>query len=305
MTELSVVIPIFNEELGVEPLVKRLTCVLKSITGDYEIIFVNDGSSDSTKSKVTDQIKLNSKIRLINLAKNYGHMEALSVGLQVSRGDYVVTMDGDLQHPPEAITEMYSLIKSNLEIEVIQGVRTDRRGDTFFKKATASLFYGFSSRITGVPVIHHAADFRIMSRNCVEVINSLQEKSKILRFLIPELGFKIEAFQFVCEERFSGKSKYNFRKMFSFAFDSIISFSTKPLRIMSIIGFTLSAFFMMGTIVTFIVWFVAKTVPGWTSIFMLLLTSNALVLGSLGLLGEYVSKIREATMARPHSRWKE
>ena len=305
MIDLSVVIPVFNEELGVESLISRLVPVLKSINVDYEIIFVNDGSSDSTGTKVAKQIIKNRRIRLINLAKNYGHMEALSAGLSVSRGHFVITMDGDLQHPPESIPEMFSIIKQNPNIDVVQGVRTDRNLDSFFKKTTASVFYKLSSRITGVPVVHHAADFRILSRSTVDIINALPEKSKILRFLIPELGFNLQTHGFVCDERHSGESKYTVRKMFAFAFDSVISFSTKPLRMVSILGFTLAGIFSIGTIVTFVIWIAAKTVPGWTSIFMLLLTSNALILGSLGLLGEYISKIREATLGRPHPRWRE
>jgi glycosyltransferase involved in cell wall biosynthesis len=303
VVELSIVIPVFNEEAGISPLVIRLVPIIENITPRYEIIFVNDGSTDSTVVEINLARSSNTKIRLISLVKNYGHMEALSTGLRVSQGQFVLSMDGDLQHPPESIPEMYKLIKSNLAVDVIQAVRKDRKGDSLFKKITALIFYKFSNKVTGVPVIPNAADFRIMNRESVDVINSLPEKSKILRFLIPELGFRVQTLVFECQERKTGKSKYNLRKMTSFAFDSIFSFSTKPLRMMSIIGFTLSGVFALGTMVTFLVWVTAKTVPGWTSIFMLLLTSNALVLGSLGLLGEYISKIREATLGRPHSRW--
>ncbi len=305
MVDISIVIPVFNEEAGISPLVQRLIPIIEGISSNYEVVFVNDGSIDKTPREISLERSSNNKIRLINLVKNYGHMEALSTGLKVSQGRYVVTMDGDLQHPPEAIPAMYELISKDLTLDVIQAVRSDREGDSLFKKVSASLFYRISNQITGVPVIAHAADFRIMNRESVEVINALPEKSKIFRFLIPELGFKVKTFGFDCEERKTGKSKYNIRKMTTFAFDSVFSFSTKPLRMMSIIGFTLSGIFALGTFVTFVIWFTAKTVPGWTSIFMLLLTSNALILGSLGLLGEYISKIREATLGRPHSRWTE
>ena len=301
--DLSIVIPIYNEEEGVSSLSSRLISAVESISTEYEIIFVNDGSNDSSSDEVLKVKHGNGKVRLISLARNYGHMEALSTGLRVSKGNYIVTMDGDLQHPPEIIPSMYKLIFENDKLDVIQAVRSNRDIDSLFKKITAKFFYKFSARLTGVAVIPHAADFRIMNRKTVETINLLPEKNKILRFLIPELGFNVDTIEFVCDERMTGYSKYSFRRMFAFAFDSIISFSTKPLRMMSIIGFALSAIFMFGSIVTFGIWFFAKTVPGWTSIFLVLLTSNALVLGSLGLLGEYVAKIREATIGRPHARW--
>lgn len=305
MTKLSIIIPVLNEETSVDYLIERVVNSLDLITHDYEIIFINDGSTDLTSKRITEAKVINPRIRLVNLVRNYGHMEAISTGLKVSHGEYVLSMDGDLQHPPECIPEMFNLISNNGNIDVVQAVRSDRNADSFFKKLSASLFYRISARITGVQVIPHAADFRIMNRATADVINSLPEGSKILRFLIPELGFNVTKFEFACEERHSGKSKYSFGRMVAFAFDSVISFSTKPLRMMSIIGFALAGIFLCGTIVTFTIWLVAKTVPGWTSIFLVLLTSNALILASLGLLGEYVSKIRQATLGRPNSRWTE
>lgn len=299
------VIPVFNEEEGVSSLCERLIPVLGSLTASSEIIFVNDGSQDGTAKRVKELMNEQINIRLITLSKNSGHMQALAAGLMVSKGRYVVTMDGDLQHPPETIEIMYERISSKESPDVVQAVRTDRSTDSFFKKFTATIFYKLARKVTGVAVIPHAADFRVMTRETVNAINSLPEKNKILRFLIPELGFTVETVSFNCEDRAFGKSKYSFGRMFSFAFDSIISFSAKPLRLMSLIGFSLSGLFSIGTLVTFIVWYTAKTVPGWTSIFMLMLTANSIILASLGLLGEYVAKIRETTLGRPNVRWKE
>lgn len=305
MIKLSVVVPVYNEEEGIEYFLECLLPELNSITSSYEVIFVNDGSQDSTEARIRNFSASDKRIRLINLVKNYGHMDALSVGLQVSKGEFVLSMDGDLQHPPEAIPNMYSIIYQNTNLDVVQAVRADRRVDSLSKKVTASIFYTIAKKITGVQVIRHAADFRIMNRGSVDVINALPEKNKILRFLIPELGFKVQLYEFNCKERYAGKSKYTLRRMIALALDSVVSFSIKPLRMMSLIGFGLSITFMFGTIITFLIWLTARTVPGWTSIFMLLLSANALILGSLGLLGEYVSKIRDSTLGRPHPRWHE
>ena len=312
---LSVVIPVFNEDLVIEFSINKIRQILEDSKINFEILVVNDGSTDKTLELLIRLQKAN-PFRIIHLSINSGHMSAIRAGLVNSKGDYVVTIDADLQDPPEAIPEMYRIISSKPVIEgntdlfttsydVIQAYRIDRASDTFWKKKSAAAYYFMVRKMTGVNVIPHAADFRIMKRHVVEILTSLPEKNLVFRLLIPSLGFNIEYFPIVRGDRFAGKSKYNTRKMISLAVDSIIGFTYRPLRLLAYSGFLASLILLLGSIGTLLLFLFSDTIPGWPSLVLLILSFNAFLFAGLGLVGEYVGRIYQLVQARPGTSWTE
>ena len=312
---LSVVIPAFNEELVIEESIKQIRNVLEVSKIKNEILVVNDGSNDSTL-EILCRLKKSAPLRIINLGSNSGHMNAMRVGMEASIGDYVVTIDADLQDPPEAIPEMFRIIcsgQSKLDsfmtpqnsLDVVQAYRVDRSKDSFWKRNTATAYYFFLKKITGIQSKPHAADYRVMKRQVVDELVSLPEKNLVFRLLIPSLGFRVEYFPIKRNLRYAGRSKYTIRKMLSLGIDSIISFTFKPLRYIAVIGFLISGLLFIGAILAFTVSLLGSTVPGWTSIVLLVLSTNVFLFAILGLIGEYVGRIYELTQARPRIAWSE
>jgi len=316
LNTLSVVIPAFNEELVITECITRIRNVLSATDIKYEILVVNDGSTDDTLG-IIKGLKLSDGIRVINLTTNVGHMNALRAGLEASSGDYVVTIDADLQDPPEAIPEMFNIIcttgaaaeeKSNLnEVtwDVVQAFRVDRSKDTFWKRKTATGYYKVIKKITGISLVPHAADFRIMKRHVVEKLVSLPEKNLIYRLLIPSLGFRIVAFPIERGSRFAGTTKYTNLKMLSLAIDSVIGFTHRPLRLLAYAGISASVILFIGSIVTLLIYIFGNTLPGWPSLVLLILSFNAFLFAGLGLVGEYVGRIYQLVQNRPRIPWNE
>jgi glycosyltransferase involved in cell wall biosynthesis len=311
---LSVVVPAYNEEEVITVSLNHINSILVSRNIEFEILVCNDGSSDGTLVeclKLIDQIPL----RIIDLGTNVGHMSAIRAGLEASKGDYVVTIDADLQDPPEYIPEMFALMFENSftgdendnckSPDVVQAFRADRSLDSFSKRISATLYYYFIKKLTGISLTPHAADFRIMTRRVVDVLTALPERRPVYRLLIPKLGFSVVNFPIKRAERFAGETKYTYRKMFSLALDSIISFTYKPLRIFSYLGFISSFVLFALSIFTFAAANLGSTVPGWASIALLILSANAFLFAGMGLLGEYVGRIYELVQARPTVLWKE
>ena len=310
---LSVVIPAFNEEQVIDETITRLRNILKSSKIRNEILVVNDGSTDETL-KVLRSIQQRGPLRIINLASNSGHMSAIRAGLEASIGEYIVTIDADLQDPPEYIPEMFKIIAKNQksksdnfesEIDVVQAYRVDRTSDSIWKSKSASLYYKLIRKITGITLIPHAADFRIMKRHVVESLISLPEKKLVFRLLIPSLGFRIEPFPILRHARFAGKSKYTNLKMISLALDSVIGFTYRPLRYLAYIGITASAVMFFGSVVTLVLFLSGDTVPGWPSLVLLILSFNAFLFSGLGLVGEYVGRTYQLVQSRPSVPWRE
>ena len=301
--DLSVVVPVFNESESIAKTHQVLSEILKVMSINWEIIYVNDGSSDSSLQILERFVSANT--RLINLRKNKGHMTALSVGMKESRGQFVVTIDADLQDPPRYIPEMYTKAISGGENfdfpDVVQAVRVDRSSDSFFKKKTANLYYRWIRGITGVAISPHAADFRLMSREVVEIVNNLPERNKVLRLLIPELGFRIANIEIVRAKREFGKTKYNFMRMFNLSIQSVISFTTKPLQILAFFGTLISVIFLTLSLGCALLWYFSKTIPGWTSLALLILATNAGLFASIGILGEYIARIFTQVQNRPEA----
>jgi dolichol-phosphate mannosyltransferase len=301
--ELSVIVPVFNESESISNTHQVLSQVLGKMSVNWEIIYINDGSDDDSLQILQTLISINT--RLINLRRNKGHMTALSVGMKESRGKFVVSIDADLQDPPSYIPEMYSKAVTkheNMDFpDVVQAVRIDRSSDSFFKKKTASLYYKWIRRITGVAVTPHSADFRLMSREVVDIINNLHERNKVLRLLIPELGFRIVNIEIVRAKREFGKSKYNFMRMFNLTIQSVISFTTKPLQILAFFGTLVSLFLLLLSFGCALLWYFSNTIPGWTSLVLLILSTNAALFASIGILGEYIGRIFTQVQNRPEA----
>jgi dolichol-phosphate mannosyltransferase len=296
---ISIVIPMYNEE---ESAAKTLSEVVKSLEnykGKYEIIFVDDCSKDNSIEAVLNARK-DPKVKILALRKNVGHMRALCIGIARAEGDCVITLDCDLQDPPRYIPKLIEIyLSANQNIDVIQTVRANRESDTFFKSTTAKLYYRIIRALTGISITSNAADYRLMSRSCVDTLTSLPEKEKILRLLIPALGFKVKELEITRDIRYAGKSKYPISKMISLAINSAIGFTTKPLRVLGVCGVVASFFMLILSLIFGILWLQGRTVPGWTSIVFLILSTNAALFAAVGLLGEYVGRIYIQVQNRP------
>jgi dolichol-phosphate mannosyltransferase len=238
------------------------------------------------------------QLRLARLRRNSGHQAALSAGLRLALGDYVVSIDADLQDPPETIAEMLRLAEER-HLDIVYGIRGDRATDTWFKRTTAGVYYSLMRRIVGKKVPSGAGDFRLLSRPMVEALNGLPEQTPVYRLLVPWLGFPSGEVLYVREKRAAGVSKYPLTKMIKLTIDSVVSFTAAPLRLAIWAG-ALGVLACVALVVrTLIAYFQGATVPGWTSLFLAVLLFGACQLLCIGLLGEYVGRIYQAIQGRP------
>ena len=307
---LSIVIPMFNERESIHNTVCVIEEKIKDLVETHEIILVDDGSNDGTVEICLKLSLQNPNVRVFSIGNNVGHMRALETGLSVALGDYVVSIDADLQDNPEAIVEMYRLIKQrdsfgNRLFDVVQTVRTDRSSDKPTKRITARMYYKLMEKLTGHEVLRDAADFRMITRETLDIIKSIPEKDKVFRLLLPALGFKVAVLETKREVRNAGKSKYSYRKMFGLALNSVINFSNRPLRIIIQMGVVSMLLMIIFCCYSVYLWTQNRTIPGWTSLVVLILISNSLILISLGVVGEYVGKIFEQVKGRPNTVWTE
>jgi glycosyltransferase involved in cell wall biosynthesis len=300
---LSVVVPLFNEEGNVAPLVERITAILESLDGhpSYEVILVNDGSSDETATRIREELRRRAHIVFVDLSRNFGHQLAATAGLDISRGEAIVLMDGDLQDPPELIPEFVERWRAGYD--VIYAVRRTRKGESRFKVATARAFYRTIRRLTNVSIPVDAGDFRLMSRRVVEVLKRSRERHRFLRGMVSWAGFRQIAVEYDRDERVSGTSKYPLSKMLKFAIDGVTSFSDVPLRLASYLGFTVStAAFLYALIIIFFRVFrlgIPEFTRGWASTMVAILFLGGVQLIGIGILGEYIARINDEVKARP------
>jgi glycosyltransferase involved in cell wall biosynthesis len=295
---LSVVVPMYNEEAVIPFFVERLRPVLDGLDVSYEVVAVDDGSRDATATMLVEQGRNWPELRLIKLRRNSGHQAALTAGLQRAQGDWVVSIDADLQDPPETIAEMLRLAREQ-GLDVVYGVRSDRSTDTFFKRQTAGVYYKLMRGIVGGDMPSQAGDFRLLSREAVNVITRLPERTPVYRLLVPSLGFASGTVSYVREKRAAGETKYPLRKMVALAWDSAANFSAAPLRLatwLGVVGFVACLALMVFGVV---VWANGTVIPGWTSLFIAVLLLASVQLICLGLLGEYVSRIYKTVQNRP------
>ena len=294
---LSVIVPLYNEEEIAEKTFATLEQELAEI--EHELIFVNDGSTDRTREILENLLPKTPRNKLINFSRNFGHQAAFSAGLKQARGKAVVIIDGDLQDPPALIHDM--LKKWEEGYQVVYAQRKKRKGETFFKKASAHAFYKILHALTNIDIPMDTGDFRLMDRIVVDQLNALPERNRFLRGLVCWVGFKRTGILYDRKERTAGKSKYPLRKMLRLAMDGITSFSTTPLKISFLIG-------MLATAVAFglFVWSVLEkflnpktTVPGWASLMTAIVFFGGVQLMSIGILGEYIGRIYEEVKQRP------
>lgn len=304
MDKLWLVIPCYNEEDVLPETSKRLYKIMADmiisnrISPESKIAFVNDGSKDKTWELIK---KYHTSIDMfvgINLAKNKGHQNALLAGLTVAKeyADMVITLDADLQDDVDKIPEFVE--KYYQGNDVVYGVRNNRDTDTSFKRNTAIGYYKFM-KFLGVDIIHNHADYRLMSKRAVESLLSFKEVNVFLRGIVPQVGYPSTIVEYARQERAAGESKYPLKKMLSFAFDGITSFSVKPLRISLILGFVSLLVAIILLLYSFIQFFLGNTVPGWASIVVSIWTIGGLQLVMMGIIGEYIGKIYLETKQRP------
>jgi len=300
--DISIVVPFFNEELMADLAIREINQVMANMKRSYEIIAVDDGSTDSTVDVLRDLKNEFKTLRLICFYRNWGHMAALSEGLMRARGEIVISLDGDLQDPPKYIANLLAEYDNRLlsgkPVDVVQTVRSDRSTDTFFKRVTAHLYYKIIKKLTGVAVIPHAADFRLLSRRAVDLINSMNPSMKIFRILIPYLGLKTSVVNIRREARLAGRSKYKFRSMVKLAAESFLSFSSTPLRIFGITSLLISTILLFLAFLFLLLWANGLAIPGWTSIVLLVSAINCFLFAILGLLGEFIGRTYESTQNR-------
>jgi glycosyltransferase involved in cell wall biosynthesis len=294
---LSIVIPAFNEEQNVNALYAELTVKLKTLSLNYEIIFVDDGSMDNTFNEIKKVAEKDKNVSGISLSRNFGHQVAIMAGLQQSKGDLVVMMDADLQHPPDVIPLMLEEQKKGFDI--INTKRLDSKGTGITKKMTSNLFYCLINKISDVKIAPAAADFRLMTRKAVDAFLQLEERDRFTRGLISWMGFKQSIVEYQASERFAGRSKYTFKRRFRFGMDGITSFSSKPLRISFYLGLIVFLIGLVYSAYAIIENALGKTVPGWTSILVSVLIIGGIQLLSIGIVGEYIARIFNETKARP------
>lgn len=295
---LSVVVPMYNEELVIPLFLERLRPVLDGQGLTYEVACVDDGSRDRTAALVREAMGTWPELRLIRLMRNSGHQAALTCGFAAARGDYVVTIDADLQDPPEVIPRMIAVAEST-KVDVVYGVRSDRTQDGWFKRTTGGLYYRLMRRLAGDQLPHNAGDFRLVSREVVEAVGRLPEHGRVHRLVIPWLGFPSAQVDFVRDRRAAGVTKYPLSKMLVLAFDSITAFSSAPLRMATAAGFLGGFAAILATIWSLYGSLAGITVPGWASILAVAGLIGAIQLICLGLLGEYVARVFVATQGRP------
>lgn len=296
--EISVIIPIYNEEKIIPELYERLRKTVSEISENYELIFVNDGSKDQSLLQLLKLSKQDPRAFYINFSRNFGHQIAVTAGLDACTGKAVVIIDGDLQDPPELIADLYKKHKEGFE--VVYAKRAERKGEGVFKKVTAKLFYRVLKRITTVDIPLDTGDFRLIDHKVVNYLKQMPEQNKFLRGQIAWLGFNQTHVLFTRDERKFGKTGYSLNKMLQFAIDGITSFSDKPLQLVTKLGFLISFFsFLIILYAIYSHFILDRTITGWTSLIISSMFIGGIQLISIGVIGEYISRINKNVLKRP------
>jgi len=295
--QLSVVVPCYNEATGLAEFYERTSAACRNVTTDYEIVFVNDGSSDGTWPLILSFAEKDPHVVGLNLSRNHGHQLALTAGLSYCRGERIFIIDADLQDPPELVAPMMQAMDGGLD--VVYGKRRSRAGESAFKKGTAFLFYRLLNFFTEQHIPEDTGDFRLMSRRVLQVLKSMPENHRFIRGMVSWVGFQQAPFFYDRSPRFAGETKYTPAKMFRFALDAITSFSVKPLRLAFHAAFVLCGLSGLLIVYTLYGYFTHQTVPGWTSLSAIVLFFLAFQFLFLGLIGEYVGRLYLETKQRP------
>ena len=298
--QVDIVIPIFNEAGVVEQTHAHVCAVVDSLPYDFKFIYIDDGSSDGTVTTLRKIADADPRISLLQLSRNFGHQAALTAGMDASRGDMVITMDGDGQHPPEMIPQMIKLVEQGFDI--VQAQRIEDERSISFKKITSNLFYRLINIISGTQILQGAADFRALSKNALDGLRSMHEYHRFLRGMISWMGYASVILPYHEPKRIGGKSKYSLGKMIRLASDAIFSFSLAPLYIGLSAG--LGFFFLAAAQLIYVLtlWLTGQTekiVPGWSSLMGILLIASGIIMILLGFIGVYVGYIFQEVKHRP------
>ena len=300
MKKISIVIPAYNEEGNLIPVYQRIKSVFENMQGySFEIIFVNDGSRDNTQSRLEEMALDFPEIKYIEFSRNFGHQPAVKAGMDYADGNVIISMDGDLQHPPELIPQMVK--KWEQGYDIVYTIRSYPKEISYFKRKTSNLFYRFLSQISDVDLTNGGgSDFRLIDSSVAQVMKNLKEDDLFLRGLTSWMGFKQTGIEFVAGERFSGQSSYDLKKMLKFAFTGITSFSVKPLYLATYLGFIFSSLSLLY--IPYVLYaFLTKTeISGWASLIMTIVFFGGVQLIILGILGIYLGKIFKQVKGRPN-----
>jgi len=299
VTSLSIVVPCFDEEACLQVLHERLTAAARGAVGDdYEIVLINDGSRDRTWAMMAELAATDPHLTALNLSRNHGHQLALTAGLDLCHGDRVLVIDADLQDPPELLPDMLATMDRE-GADVVYGVRKSRAGETAFKRATAHGFYRLLSRATEVEIPVDTGDFRLISRRALDALLAMPEQARFIRGMVAWIGFKQVPLAYDRDQRFAGETKYPLRKMIRFALDALTSFSSAPLKLASHAGFILSAGSLVIVAYILIGWLSGRSVPGWTSLMLVVVVLGAIQMFVLALMGEYLGRLYNEAKGRP------
>lgn len=300
MKKISIVIPVYNEEEVLPQLYERLNNLTENVKNyEFEMFFINDGSKDNTLSMLEELTNYDKRVKVLSFSRNFGHQAAVTAGIKYVSGDAVVIIDADLQDPPELIPEMLELWENGNE--VIYGKRKSRKGESGFKLFTAKMFYKTLNSLSDVEIPKDTGDFRLVDRKVIDVINELPEHNKFLRGLFSWVGFKQYPYEYERQERKAGKTKYPLKKMMKLASDGIISFSTKPLKIVGGIGI-LTIILSIGILIYSLISYafnLNELAPGWTSIMVAITLFSGVQMLSMWVMSEYIARIYDETRNRP------
>lgn len=295
----SIIFPVCDEEENIQNLHSRTVKVMDRLGGDYELIFVNDGSFDNTVKLLLELHQKHPHVKIINFSRNFGHQAAVAAGLNYSSGDYIAVLDADLQDPPEILPKFFAKITEGYD--VVYAVRKNRK-ENFLIKLTYSFFYRILRSVANIDIPLDSGDFCVMNRKIVQVLNSLPERNRFIRGLRCWVGFKQIGLEYERNARNAGKSKYTLSRLFKLAFDGIFSFSYIPLQMMFFFGFLSLIISILGIIRAFYLKFFTASysrAPGFATTYILLMFIGGLILFAIGVLGEYIRRIYDEVKRRP------
>ena len=295
--DLSIIVPIFNEEMNVVPLNNRIEQVLTNLGVFYEIIYINDGSTDASAGILKGLSESNPSIKFIDFSRNFGHQIAITAGIEHASGTRLIIMDGDGQDPPELIPDLYN--KSLEGFEVVYAKRKKRKGESWLKKFTAKVFYRVLAKITQINIPIDTGDFRLIHQKVQFVLKNMPEQHKYLRGQIAWIGFNATYVEYDREERMGGSTKFTYSKMIRFATDGISSFSNWPLKMATLLGFAVSGIAFLLILYSLYQKFFGYTEVGWTSLHISVLFLGGVQLLGIGILGEYLGRVSENVKNRP------
>lgn len=296
---ISIIVPLYNEEMVIDELYARLTKVLVENDLNYEIVMINDGSRDQTLKLAISLAQHDKRIKIISFSRNFGHQIAISAGIDKASGEAVVIIDADLQDPPEVLNSMIEKWKEGYH--VVYGVRKKREGESYFKRFSAAVFYRLLRKMTSIDIPVDTGDFRLMDRKVVEQLKRMPERSRFVRGMVSWVGYRQCKLEYIRGKRFAGKTKYPFKRMLKFSIDGMLSFSLTPLKLSSAFGFLCAVisflFITYGLVIKFI--FPERAITGWASTFVAVLFLGGVQLICVGILGEYIGRIYEEIKGRP------